>query len=176
MTPLCTENEKCCLTQQNQRTSSYISCKVRNISESFKSASQAIKSYENFDLLVIDAPARSSAATLEIAKYSDIVIQPTGASLDDLEPAVLLFKELKSHGIDRKKLAFAMSRVGTEAELEACLEYLEVTGFDVLEGTIFEKPAYRKAQNKGCSITETSYKQLNSKADQLLQSLVNRII
>ena len=143
--------------------------------ESFKTAEQALQSINGYDLLIIDGPARASKATLDIARQSDLVIQPTGASMDDLEPAILLFHELFKAGIPKSKLSFALSRIGTDSELTACREYLNQTGYNILGGCIFEKPAYRQTQNVGLSITETSYQSLNKKADELIQSIVDAI-
>lgn len=106
---------------------------------------------------------------------SDLVVQPTGASLDDLEPAILVFHELVKKGILKDRLLFALNRVGTEAEYQDCLEYLSQTGYKALDGCIFEKPAYRQAQNSGFSILETRYGSLNARADQLIQSLVDSL-
>ena len=47
-----------------------------------------------YDLIIIDAPARTSTGTLEIAKKADLIIQPTGASRADLVPAVKEFNAL----------------------------------------------------------------------------------
>lgn len=143
--------------------------------ESFKTAEQALQNIKSYDLLIIDGPARASKATLDIAKQSDIVIQPTGASMDDLEPAILLFHELFKARIPKAKLYFALCRIGTESELEACKEYLIQTGYPILGGCLFEKPAYRQTQNLGLSITETSYQSLNKRADELIQSIVDSI-
>lgn len=143
--------------------------------ESFKTARQALESAKGFDLLIIDGPARTSAATLEIAKTADLIIQPTGASLDDLEPAILTFHELVKAKIPREKLLFALNRVGTEAERKECQRYIEEARYHMLTGCLFERPAYRQAQNLGYSVTETKYKNLNTSADSLIQELVNRI-
>lgn len=143
--------------------------------ESFKTADQAIKGRNQYELLIIDGPARASKGTLEIAQNSDLIIQPTGASLDDLDPAVLLFHELVKNGISKKKLVFALCRVGTECEEQECRNYIEKSGYDVLEGCLFEKPAYRQAQNMGFSISETKYSTLNEKSDKLIQSIVERL-
>jgi chromosome partitioning protein len=143
--------------------------------ESFKTADQAIESKNNFDLLIIDGPARASKGTLEIAKASDLLIQPTGASLDDLEPAVLTFHELVKNRIEKKKLVFALCRVGTDPEEQECRYYLDQAGYMVLNGCLFEKPAYRQAQNMGFSVTETRYSSLNNKSDELIQSVVERL-
>lgn len=143
--------------------------------ESFKAADQAIQSKEHFDLLIIDGPARASKGTLEIAKVSNLIIQPTGASIDDLDPAILTFHELVKEGIPREKLVFALCRVGTESEESDCREYIYQAGYDVLSGCIYEKPAYRQSQNQGYAITETKYPSLNSKSDRLIQSIVERL-
>lgn len=143
--------------------------------ESFKAAAQAINTKDAYDLLLFDGPARASKGTLEIAQVSDLVIQPTGASLDDLEPAILTFHELVKEGVPREKLIFALCRVGTESEEQECRSYIQQAGYEVLAGCLFEKPAYRQTQNLGYSITETKYPTLNKKSDVLIQSIVERL-
>jgi chromosome partitioning protein len=143
--------------------------------EPFKTAKQALKETGKYDLLIIDAPARASEGTYEISKIADLIVQPTGASLDDLEPAILLFHELVRKGIPRDKLVFALSRVGTPAEENSCRDYLSEARYQVLDGCIYEKPAYRQAQNQGLSLTEVSYGSLREKADTLIQSLIDKL-
>ena len=143
--------------------------------EPFKTAKQAIETALNYELFIIDGPARASKGTYEISKYSDLVVQPTGASLDDLEPAILLFHELVKKGISRKKMVFALSRVGTKSEENLARNYISQAGYDVLNGSLYEKPAYRQAQNQGYALTEVSYKGLRIKADTLIQSLIDKI-
>jgi chromosome partitioning protein len=142
--------------------------------ESFKTAAQALKLAPQFDYLIIDGPARASAATLEIARAASLLVQPTGSSVDDLEPAVLTFHELVRDGISRNILVFALSRVGTDAEEIEARAYIKQAGYAVLDGSIQERPAYRQASNVGLSITETRYPQLNKRADALIQAMVDR--
>jgi chromosome partitioning protein len=142
--------------------------------ESFKTAAQALKLASQFDYLIIDGPARASAATLEIARAASLIVQPTGSSVDDLEPAVLTFHELVRDGISRDILVFALSRVGTDAEEIEARAYIKQAGYAVLDGSIQERPAYRQASNVGLSITETRYPQLNKRADALIQAMVDR--
>ena len=142
--------------------------------ESFKTAAQALKLASQFDYLIIDGPARASAATLEIARAASLIVQPTGSSVDDLEPAVLTFHELVRDGISRDILVFALSRVGTDAEEIEARAYIKQAGYVVLDGSIQERPAYRQASNVGLSITETRYPQLNKRADALIQAMVDR--
>lgn len=143
--------------------------------EIFSTAAQALSTTEAYDLLIIDGPARASKGTLEIAKVADLVVQPTGASLDDLIPAVKVFNGLLKDGIPRSKLIFSLSRIGTDAEENDAREYIKDAGYEVLNGCLLEKPAYRQAQNAGLTISETRYKGLNTRADELIQSLINKI-
>ncbi|CNF38310.1 ParA family protein [Yersinia enterocolitica] len=143
--------------------------------ELFSTAAQALAAAENFELLIIDGPARASKGTTEIAKVADLIVQPTGASLDDLIPAVKVFHGLVKEGIPKTKLVFALSRIGTDAEESEARNYLKEAGYEILDGCIFEQTAYRQAQNAGLSVTETRYKGLNARADELIQSLINKI-
>ena len=143
--------------------------------ESFKTVAHALKGKEGYDLLILDGQARTSSATLEIAKVADLIVQPTGASLDDLEPAILTFHELVRAKIPKEKIIFALCRVGTNAELSECIDYIKNAGYSVLSGCLLEKPTYRQTQNMGLSVTETRYKTLNEKADKLIQSLIDHI-
>jgi chromosome partitioning protein len=143
--------------------------------EAFATAAQALKIAEHYDLLIIDGPARTSSGTLDIAKVADLVVQPTGASRDDLLPAVREFHALVQAGIPKDKMVFALNHIGTPAEEAEARAYIAEAGYAVLEGCLLERPAYRKAQNTGHAVTETSFRNLNSKADALIQTLIDRV-
>jgi len=143
--------------------------------EAFATAEQALKAAAHFDLLIIDGPARTSRGTLEIARVADLVVQPTGSSVDDLRPAVREFHALSQAGIPKDKLTFALNRIGTAAEEAEARAYIAEAGYAVLDGCLLERPAYRKAQNTGHAVTETSYAGLNAKADALIQALIDRV-
>jgi chromosome partitioning protein len=143
--------------------------------EAFATATQALRVADHYNLLIIDGPARTSSGTLEIAKIADLVVQPTGASVDDLRPAVREFHALVQAGIPTAKLVFALNRIGTPVEESEARAYLAQAGYAVLDGCLLERPAYRKAQNVGHSITETSYRNLNVKANALIQALIDGI-
>jgi chromosome partitioning protein len=143
--------------------------------EGFATAQQALKVADQYDLLIIDAPARTSKGTLAIARVADLVVQPTCASTDDLRPAVREFHALVKEGIPKSKLAFALNRIGTAAEEAETRAYIAEAGYATLSGCLLERPAYRKAQNKGHAVTETSYAGLNAKADALIQALIDKV-
>jgi len=127
---------------------------------------------KDYDLIIIDGPARTSYATLEIAQKADLVIQPTGASRLDLVPAVKEFNALKQAGIDKKKLLFVLACLSTKAEAEASQEYLKVSGYHYSQTILYEKASYRQTQNEGKSITEVSYKRLKEQAQKLVNSFL----
>jgi chromosome partitioning protein len=143
--------------------------------ETFGSAAAALAEAARFDMLLIDAPARTSAGTLEIARRADLVVQPTGASADDLVPAVREFHALVKAGIPRERLVFALNRLGTDTEEADTRAYLAEAGYHVLAGALFDRPAYRRAQDVGQAITETQFASLNKRADELVQSIIDRI-
>lgn len=143
--------------------------------EIFKTAKQALSEADRFDLLVIDGPARASAATLEIAREAALIVQPSGTGLDDLLPAIMTFHELAREGIPGDRLVFALCRTGTEAEEVDARAYIEQAGYTALRGSLPERPAYRQASNAGYTVTETRFPQLNRRADELLQAMVDKI-
>jgi chromosome partitioning protein len=142
--------------------------------EAFATAAQALAVADAYDILIIDGPARTSQATGEIAKTADLVVQPSGASLDDLRPAVREFHALVKAGIPSTRLIFALNRIGTLTEEADARSYLEESGYSVLSGFLSERPAYRQAQNSGHAITETRFSSLRIQADKLIQSLIDQ--
>ena len=135
----------------------------------------ALKDADNYDLLVMDAAARASAVTADLAKHSNLAVIPTCASRDDLLPAIRLANELLKSDIPTSKIVLALTRVTTEAEIREAREFIEEAGYTVLEGCLYEKTSYRQAQNEGLAVTETRHKGLNQKAETLMQSLLDKI-
>jgi chromosome partitioning protein len=143
--------------------------------EAFETAGEAIASAEDDELLIIDAPAHANRGTLEIAKAATLIVQPSGASIDDLRPAVLLFHELVDAGIPRDRLVVALCRILTESEEEMARGYIAKAGYDVLPGCIPERAAYREAHNRGQAVTETAHKTLNDRVELLMEGLYSRV-
>lgn len=127
---------------------------------------------KNYDLIIIDAPARTSTGTLEIAKRANLIIQPTGASRADLIPAVKEFNALKKAGISKNKLLFVLARLATRSEAEAGQEYCQRSGYNYSPLVLYEKASYRQVQNEGKGIQEVSYKSLQKQAKQLINNLL----
>jgi chromosome partitioning protein len=144
--------------------------------ERFGTVEQALKIAPHYDLLVLDGPPHSTAGTLRIAESSDLVVLPTGLSLDDLQPSVLLAHEMVKKGIPSSRIVFAICRVGdSESEIGEAREYITGAGYQALPGTIPEKIAYRRASDEGRTLTETRFPTLNERGDQIAQAVADRI-
>lgn len=141
----------------------------------YRSFRDALAASSDVDLLIVDTPARTSRTTLEIAKQSNLVVQPTGASADDLSPAILTFHELVKEGVPKDRLAIAICRVLSDGEEATVRAYVEDAGYTALPGAIPERIAYREAQNRGRAITETMTAKLNAQADALIDALLKRV-
>ena len=144
--------------------------------ELFRTVAQALASADGHDLLVIDGPAKASGGTTEIAKKADLIVQPTGAGRDDLNPAVRVFHGLVRLGVPHSRLIFALNHIGTESEAEAARAFITEAGYSVLPGYLPERPAYRLAQNEGYAVTETRFHGLKERADALIQSLIDKVV
>lgn len=142
--------------------------------EPFGTVAQALKIVANYDLVLFDGPPHSMAGTLEIARASDAIVLPTGLSLDDLRPSVLLAHELVGNSVSRSKLAFVLCRVGDrENEIAEARSYIRKAGYEVLQSELPERTGYRRASDQGRAVSEATHPSLRDRAEQLAQSIVN---
>ena len=142
--------------------------------QSFASVKTALGEAPRFDALILDGKPNASEQTTEIAKAADLVVIPTGQTVDDLHPGVVLAHALRKKGIAQDKIAFAMFKTtGSERENAAARQYLTEAGYTVLEGEVSVSTAYGSASDIGKAITETSFKSLNERASKLAQSVID---
>lgn len=139
----------------------------------FGNVASAISKAGDADLLIFDGAPHASAETVEIAKASDLMILPTGLSLDDLEPTVTLANTLADkHGIPVERIVFALCKFTSQAELRAARTYLAKTRFETLDGAIQHKPAFSAAMDNGLSLIETPYKAPRAQALELISAAI----
>ena len=144
--------------------------------EPFDNAAEAvIERADACDLLILDTPGGVNDDTLAVARTAHLIVQPTGPSLDDLHPTVLLFHELAAVGIPKSRLLAALCRVLDEEEEADAKAYLKEAGYEVLEGSIPESHTYRVAHNRGRSLTETNEQAFNDRADALIEALLTKV-
>ncbi|GIT93344.1 para1 [Jannaschia pagri] len=145
--------------------------------QSFASVKSALSEAARFDAFVLDGKPNASDQTLEIAKAADLVVIPTGQTVDDLHPGVVLAHSLRKKGIGAERIAFALFKTtGSDRETEAAKAYLAEAGYCVLEGAVPVSTAYGSASDGGKALTETSFRSLNKKASVLAQSVIDRIV
>lgn len=144
--------------------------------EAFGSANQALKQADNYDLFIFDGAPVASRTTQQISLESDLVIIPTGLSVDDLKPSVVLANNLTKEGVEKERICFAFNRAtGSESEYQEACDYLQQTPYHLIDGRIEDKPCYRQAMDLGRSVIETRFKQPRDKADRVIQNIINRL-
>lgn len=144
--------------------------------QAFSAVADALKQAGDVDLVVIDTPGHLSPETFEVARASDIIILPTGTSSDDLHPTTLLLYELEQIGLPRDRLCVALCRILDAKEERWARHYLETTGYKALNGSLPERLGYRRAHNRGKSVTETTEAALNERANELMASVLRKIL
>ena len=144
--------------------------------EPFRTVAQALKVQSLYDLMIFDGPPHSMSGTLEIARASALTVLPTGLSLDDLRPSIMLAHELVSAGIQADKIIFVLCRVGDrENEIEEARAYVKRAHYKCLTGSLPEKTGYRRASDQGKALSETFYRSLKARAEEVAQSLIDHI-
>jgi chromosome partitioning protein len=144
--------------------------------QSFAAVKTAIEDAARFDVVILDGKPNASDQTYEIASASDLVVIPTGQTVDDLHPGVVLAHTLRKKNIAIERIVFAMFKTtGSERENEAARQYLTQAGYLVLDGEVPVSTGYGSASDMGKAITETSFRTLNERAAKLAQSVIDRM-
>ncbi|MEW5424834.1 P-loop NTPase [Amorphus sp. 3PC139-8] len=142
-----------------------------------RTAREVLSKNGETDLLIFDAPPHSMQGTKAIAQASDLVVLPTGLSLDDLRPTVLLAHELVGTGIAVERIAIALCRVGDRPrEIEEAREYVADAGYLVLSGSLPERTAYRRVADQGGALTEVLFPTLRERAEELAAAIAARLM
>jgi chromosome partitioning protein len=78
--------------------------------QSFGSVKTALGEASRFDALILDGKPNASEQTIEIGQAADLVVIPTGQTVDDLHPGVVLAHSLRKKGIVADGIVFALFR------------------------------------------------------------------
>lgn len=128
---------------------------------------------DQFDVIVIDGAPHASQDTLTAARSSDVIILPTGPSLDDMEPQVRLAHELRAAKVDMSRVLFVLTRTGkSDAEDREARDYITKAGFSLTTSTLSEQIAYRRTTDTGHAVSETGFPKLNEKAQALFAEMI----
>ena len=94
--------------------------------EKYATVDRAINDAENYDLMVLDGPAFAERRGLSMAQASDLIIMPTGYSLDDMDPQIETAYELEEQGINSEQMVFIFCRAdGSASEEAAARRYIK---------------------------------------------------
>lgn len=124
---------------------------------------------QDYDLIVFDGKPESEGETLAAAKASNLVVIPTGTSVDDLRPQIMLAEEMSGpRGVERSKILFVINKtLASDGNLQFARDRIAERGFSCAEIDIPLKASYETAQNTGRSIAETKVTTLNRMAKKL---------
>ena len=105
--------------------------------EKFRTVERALIEAERCDLLILDGPAHAEQGGKVMARHSDLVLMPTGYSIDDMEAEVEAAYELEADGIPSERICFVFCRAeGSEAEDRAARAYLEKAKVNMLRSGV----------------------------------------
>lgn len=142
--------------------------------ETFTNVKTALAEAPQFDVFIIDGAPHASVETRAVARAADLVVIPTGQSVDDLYPSVMLAHDLRKDGTPMTKVALALCRLtDSTREVRAARIYLERSGYQVLKGDIPFRTGYAQASDEGKALSETAFPSLNKRAQELAQSIVD---
>jgi len=98
----------------------------------FKSLKKLRKAIIDVDFIVADTRGLADDLTKELAEESDVVFLPTGTSLDDLRPTLVLARKLARRGAEGR-IVVVLSKVGrSEPQLARAAEAIAEAGFELL--------------------------------------------
>jgi len=145
--------------------------------EKFRTVERALKEAGRFDLMILDGPAHAEQGGRVMAKASDLVILPTGYSLDDMEPQVEAAYELEDSGVDPERLLFVFCRAkGSDAEDKAARTYLRKARMNVLGPVFPELASIRQGHAEGRAASEVPFPKVQEKVVEVAQGIVNELM
>ena len=144
--------------------------------EKYATVERAIKNAEHYDLMVLDGPAFAERRGLSMARASELIIMPTGYSLDDMEPQIETAYELEDNGVNSDHIVFVFCRTeGSVSEDAAARAYLKKARVNILDPVFLERPSIRQAHNMGKAASEVSFPSIKSKILLLAQAIADKL-
>lgn len=140
----------------------------------YRRHSVALKAASQYPCLVIDTRPFVDISSFDIAQHSSLVVIATGTALDDLEPSLLLGRELLHRGIPLKKILYVICKAPTVAEAQAAIQTITAWQFRCVKSFLRFKAGYSLALDAGLSVTETRYPSLNRHARNIIREICTR--
>lgn len=144
--------------------------------EKFRTVDRALKEADRFDLMILDGPAHAEQGGRTMAHASDLVILPTGYSLDDMEPQIEAAYELEESGIDPARILLVFCRAkGSQAEDRAARSYIRKARLNILTPIFPELASIRQGHAEGRAASEVPFPKVQDKVIEVAQAIVNQL-
>lgn len=144
--------------------------------EKYRTVERAIREAERYDLTILDGPAHAEQGGRDMARQSDLVLMPTGYSLDDMEPQVEAAIELEESGVAPARITFCFCRAkGSEAEDRAARAYLARARMKVLEPVFPELASIRQGHAEGRAASEVPFPKVQERTVALAQAIMDHL-
>lgn len=145
--------------------------------EKFRTIDRALKEADRYDLLILDGPAHAEQGGRTMAKASNLVLMPTGYSLDDMEPQIEAAFELEESGIDPDRILFVFCRAkGSDVEDKAARAYLNKAHMTVLAPVFPELASIRQGHAEGRAASEVPFPKVQEKVIEVAQEIVDHLM
>lgn len=144
--------------------------------QKYRDAGRAVKDGADWDLMILDGPAHAERSGLVMSLAADLVLIPTGYSVDDLDPQIRVAFDLETAGVaaDRIKLVFCRANGSAKSDLSA-RDFVRRAGLTALQGAIRELPCIRLAHAAGRTAAETGHKAVDAES-RALAAEVSRLL
>jgi|SRR5208282_1466892 len=144
--------------------------------EKFRTVERALDEAPRYDLLILDGPAHAEKGGLVMARRSDLVLMPTGYSLDDMEAQIEAAYELEAAGIPADRVCFVFCRaVASSAEDKDARAYLQKARVNVLDPVFPELASVRQGHAEGRAASEVPFRTVQEKVAVLVQAVADRL-
>ncbi len=127
------------------------------------------------DLLVIDTPGRIDHNTLKLAQASDLLLICSDTNALELEPAILLMRELAAAGVEEGRVAIVLNKVLDDGRERDAREYLAKAGMKALPLALRFHPSTHDIGNEGRAVTEARQKTVAEPAQQFFDGIVGAL-
>ena len=144
--------------------------------EKYRTVERAVREADRHDLLILDGPAHAEQGGRAMARASDLVLMPTGYSLDDMEPQVEAAIELEEAGVEPHRIAFVFCRArGSDVEDRAARAYLKKARMTILAPIFPELASIRQGHAEGRAASEVPFPQVQERVTMLAQDIMDRV-
>lgn len=140
--------------------------------EKYRDAERALKDADAYDLMIMDGPAHAGKSAMTMARSSDLVLFPTGYSIDDLDAQIQLAYDIQDSGISSDKFRMVFSRArGVSKEDTAARAFVEKAQLQSLSNVLRELPSVRQAHALGKSAGETGFRSVDNDSRALIMEI-----